>query len=222
MKQVLFLLVVLASSAAQAQRTTVVSAKSDFVRVKTPLNAAAPVGENLFAQPGWGVGRGKEGFFVKTPAYYEVQPSRPNAWCLIPVRHDLNGGDFDLRVTLLPGDDGRTPSAGLLLSADTSHIPQNSRYIALTINDSGQFVFEHVDQGTSQFLVKGGSSHVRPTAANELRLERRDFTIRAYVNGQVVANETFRRLGGKTVFVGVTTDEKARFSNLLISSKSRN
>lgn len=201
-----------------AQRTIRVSAKSEFVRVKVPV-AESP-GENLFARPTWAVGRGREGFFVKKENSYEVQPSRPNAWSLIPVEYDLNGGDFDLRLTVHPVN-GRVPFAGLLLSADTSHVPSHSRYIFLTINESGQFVFQHVDAGASEFLVKESSPHIRPDGDNELRLERRDFSIRAYVNGKVVANETFRRLGGRDVFVGVTTDEKARFSGLYVRGNRR-
>lgn len=222
----------LLNGSAWAQQTRVVSAKSDWALVKMRVENRAPTvtlsagnfpEERLFERNEWPVGRGKEGVFTKTQTYYEFQPSRPSAWCLIPVRYDLNGADFDVRVTI-QAVGGRVPSAGLLLSGDSTHIPQNNRYIVFSINDLGQFLLQHYDQDQEEFKHRGRevSTHVVRNGDNTLRLVRQDFALRAYINGQLVANETFRRLGSKQVFVGLTTEEEARFSDFTIRAKPKN
>ncbi len=222
----------LLTGSAWAQQTREVSTKSEWTRVKVPVeNPESRVRstgggfpeEPLFERKEWPVGQGKEGIFRKTATGYEFQPGRPNAWCLIPVQYDLNGADFDLSLTVRAVG-GRVPSAGLLVSGDSTHVAQNNRYIVFSINDLGQFLLQHYDQDQEEFKHRGreGSPFIRKDGDNTLRLVRQDFALRAYINGQLVANETFRRLGSKQVFVGLTTEEKARFSEFTIRAKAKN
>ena len=171
----------------------------------------APENQDWLSRPEWLTGRTDAGEFSRKNGNYEIRPAGKSAVCSIRTAFDL-GKNFAVEVTV-EGLDDELPWAGLNLDLEN-----DQSYLTLRINGNGQFYFQQLVQGDRYYTHRRkyeSTSATKFSGPNTLRIERTNESLRALINGQVVAREKQFLSGSRRVGL-VVFGPGARFSDLHI------
>ncbi|MCY7351462.1 MAG: hypothetical protein LH606_12485 [Cytophagaceae bacterium] len=176
---------------------------------------AASDSQNWLTRPEWLSGRTATGEFTRKNGTYEIQPTSKSAARSMKVPFDFSK-NFAVEVTVESlGDE--LPWAGLNLDIDNEQ-----SYLTLRMNSKGQFYFQQFVEGDRYYAHRRGYLSTVATkfsGVNTLRIERHNESLRALINGQIVAREKQFLSGSRRVGL-VAFGSGARFSDLHIVAQS--